>query len=549
MQCVVRSSEFRRVESLPRREWEKCTTVAQAVDVLTQEYKTPNGTQTLRPHQAAALLELHARRGLFAPLGVGSGKTLITQLAPLVLESQRPLLLLPAALKKVTVANVLPDLRKHWRTHPALRIESYEGLSVISGQRMLEDYEPDLIIADECHALARAGSARTKRFARYMRAHPDVVFCALSGTVTRRSILDYAQIITWALRSGAPLPASYSDLVDWSRALDEGVPHDQQIAPGALVSFCTSFETAREGYARRLTQTPGVIATRDSALGTSLYINRITQEHLPPPEEITRALTKLRATWETPGGEQITDALDMWRKSQELSLGYYYRWQWQNDTPDEQWLRARAEWRAFVRHAIAHQRKPPLDSELQVHNACASGALKSCGVFEAWQEQRTKPPPPVVPVWFCDHVIRCLSQFVVAPDTLIWSSSQAVSERLVIAHGWPYFGPGDKNAVTLLSHLASHTSPVIVSLQAHGTGKNLQTYAHNLIVTPPSSGAIWEQLLGRTHRPGQLADEVRASVLVHTPELFDAFEQARKTSLYIEQTTNQTQKLSYAVLA
>ena len=68
----------------------------------------------------------------------------------------------------------------------------------------------------------------------------------------------------------------------------------------------------------------------------------------------------------------------------------------------------------------------------------------------------------------------------------------------------------------------------------------------SLVLTPPGSGAAWEQLLGRLHRPGQNADEVLFKVWTHTKELRASFEQALADASYIETTLGSKQKLSYA---
>ena len=68
---------------------------------------------------------------------------------------------------------------------------------------------------------------------------------------------------------------------------------------------------------------------------------------------------------------------------------------------------------------------------------------------------------------------------------------------------------------------------VCASPRAHGTGKNLQQFARNLVANPPSDGATWEQLIGRTHRQGQEADEVTVEVYRHTAPFLEAVEKAR----------------------
>ena len=71
------------------------------VDQLTRLYaRDPDApTQTLRPLQAAMLVQAIRGDGLVALAGCGSGKTLTSLLLPLVLGAERPLLILPAAMR------------------------------------------------------------------------------------------------------------------------------------------------------------------------------------------------------------------------------------------------------------------------------------------------------------------------------------------------------------------------------------------------------------------------------------------------------------------
>ena len=64
------------------------------------------------------------------------------------------------------------------------------------------------------------------------------------------------------------------------------------------------------------------------------------------------------------------------------------------------------------------------------------------------------------------------------------------------------------------------------------------------MANPPSSGSDWEQLLGRTHRAGQQADEVIVEVFRHTEPFRQAIEKARDLSAYIQSTFGASQKLT-----
>src|SRR5690348_3444827 len=98
------SPDFRRVRALPQREVTLAAGEA-ASDLLTPELTTPAGKRNgarLRPWQALGLLELMDHGGAFLGLSAGSGKTLITFLAPVVMQAKRPLLIVPGKLVEDT---------------------------------------------------------------------------------------------------------------------------------------------------------------------------------------------------------------------------------------------------------------------------------------------------------------------------------------------------------------------------------------------------------------------------------------------------------------
>jgi hypothetical protein len=66
------------------------------------------------------------------------------------------------------------------------------------------------------------------------------------------------------------------------------------------------------------------------------------------------------------------------------------------------------------------------------------------------------------------------------------------------------------------------------------------------LVVSAGAGALWEQLLARTHRPGQQASCVEVDVFQHTADYVGAFAMARERARFIEQTDGQPQKLLMA---
>ena len=98
-------------------------------------------------------------------------------------------------------------------------------------------------------------------------------------------------------------------------------------------------------------------------------------------------------------------------------------------------------------------------------------------------------------------------------------------------------------------HGAGSEAPIAghraVSIAVHGTGWNGQRFHHQLILEPPTSAATWEQLLARTHRPGQTQD-VEAWVLTATPAQTVALEVGMAGARYTRDAMGAPQRLLIA---
>lgn len=522
-QGVVNSPELDRIIALPRR-----TLDLNNVPDLTPVFRRPGGTLSLKPIQSAALLELETVRGGFFPIGVGYGKTLITLLAPSVLRSKKPVLLVPPRVKYQLLNVEMPRMALHF-TLPAITVVSYSSLSTASGAHILEELEPDLIIADEAHFLRHKTSARTKRVVWYMRAHPDTRFVALSGTMIAKSIKDFAHLCEGALREGSPVPRKYQVLEEWSAALDDC---DYPLAPGALTKLYSGpDDNVRAAFGRRLRETAGVVATSEGAIGTSLVIS-ILKPKLPPV--ISEALSKFRATWEI-GEEEYSDALSFARIAKQLALGFYYRWDWPNGRDDE-WLEARSRWKREIRSYLAHSSRPGCDTELLYTNAVRNGTILS-GSYLEWQAVAARPQPPTVTVWLDkEFVSNIVSDWISTGPVVIWYSHISVGNLLTDMGLMHYTANADI------------TRPIVCSINADRTGLNLQSWSKNLFLCCPSSGEAWEQAIGRTHRLFQTADEVTVDVLLHTPELRDAWATSIQDAERAAQEMGTAQKILYATI-
>lgn len=576
---VSRSAEFNRISALPRRKLDLATVpdVSDMFRVMKCECKRTNcqicieGIK-LRPIQSAMLLEASGASGGFFPVGVGHGKTLAGLLMPLALASKRAVLLVPPQLKAQLMLADVPLLEYHftlprvtafrdmidddqpWGVLPPngeLVVVSYSELSSSTTAHVLDHLRPDLIIADECHMLRHKDSARTKRFLRYFKEHPETRFVAMSGTITSKSIKDYAHLIELALRKNSPLPVHYPDLIAWADALDVG----GGMGPGVLMTFCEGDETVRQGYRRRLVETPGVVASEEGSIGTSLEINLVRKkDSVFKLGDVAKAKIKEFEDTYTIAGMEIDSASHAAAVVRRLAHGFYYRWVWGKDdaAPDRVWMAARNEWARAVRERLQRHSAPGHDSPGLVEESASRGEWW-CPQWEAWKAVKDRPGPQTTVEWIDRSMLRSFGNLIreagegrrgIAP-TIVWINDPPLGWALNEL-GIPYFGDNSDSDLALAT--SSETPPRIIacSIKAHHFGKNLQFYNHNVVLWPSSSGAIWEQMLGRTHRSGQQADCVTVGVWLPLPQAERSWESALQDAGYIEATTGQKQKLRYA---
>jgi len=399
-------------------------------------------------------------------------------------------------------------------------------------------------VVHNCHKLKNKRAAVTRRVARYMHDQPLTHFCGVSGTIMSRSLKDFAHILLWCLKTSAPVPTALEEIEEWAEALDEGVDPLARRKPGALLEFCTEEEKkarhpARVGFCRRLTETPGVVATvgEGEHVDCSIYV-RASRHKVSAETE--RHFETLRSAWETPDGWQLSQAVDVWRHAQELALGLFYAWEPRPPTP---WLESRRDWNRFVRETISRGRT--YDSELHVANACDAGKLPTEALAK-WRSIRDTFTPNVIPVWCDDSALHACADWMKSPG-LVWVEHRFFAQRLSELTGVPYYEGGGFDATGKYVEDAPSNTSAIVSCDANREGKNLQKLWHrNLLVCPPASAAHWEQLIARTHRPGQTADEVIVDILLGCRENFDACQKALEGARAIQEVTGKSQKLLLA---
>lgn len=564
---VPDSEELQRIVELPRRAAVPPPGLEGPITDLFSRYpKGHPARMELWPIQAWSLSEMARCRGLFGPIPVGSGKTLISYLAPVMLRATRPLLLIPAALRDKTRREFLELSAKFYGFPPeSYRIESYQRLSTAPQRNLLNDYRPDLIVSDECQHLRNTKSAAYRRVRRYLEENPGVMFVGLSGTITKRSILDYYQLARWALKAGSPLPAHWTDAAPWAAALDEKPSQGRRVAPGALVRLATHpgevrdlkgalpeerTRVARTLYRRRFSETPGVVASRDTFTATALTVSELDPEVYPlgDLDGMRDHWMRFRGDWELPDGQALTDALEVSRHARELSLGFFYRWTTQ---PPEAWREARRAWGRFVRETL--KRSHTLDTELQVIRAIEGKAFAhwadGAAILADWRGIQPVFTPVTEPCWTSEHVLRACAEWVSRhPRGIVWVDAGAFGERLSSVARVPFYGAQgvDLRGQRIEDH--PRGCPMIASRAANGTGRNLQAWTDNLLTAPPYTGSQLEQVLGRTHRNGQTAETVSFELIVNCYEHSKTFWSSVRDCEYTEGTTGVPQKVSIATI-
>lgn len=514
---------------------------------MQQALELPGCRIKLWPLQNAALAAIRHAGGGFLPIGVGRGKAMIACLAGAALGAELAVLLAPAAtLRQLT--RTFFTVRDNFKTSKTT-IKSIESLQRptdgcwitkwVEEECGVTDWSKVVLVIDEAHALKNLHAARTRRFLRAVKEHPEVKVVAMSGTLIQKSLRDCAHLADMTLRAGAPMPRGGHELETWcdgidvrgepSRAIDWLLPTlwnwyaGQSIAmPGMTEGeLRTAF---RKAFRKRLETTPGVVASAEDDLGTSLLVR--LRRDLQVPSEVHQALNTLRTSGKMPDGEIILpDKSDFTKDERQLAQGFFYTWVWPNNTPDEDWLRARAWWNSVVREELENAAAPGYDSPLLVWNHWAKAVAEGKGgtqgaAWQAWNTQRHKDPPPRRVVWLSRYVVEFVIKWVRShkEPVIVWYEHQAMAEALREA-GIPVYGAGELAPVD-----NPHTCAL--STHVHDTGLDLQHgWSKQLIISAPHKAKKMQQLLGRTHRHGQQADTVEVDILYHVPALHRAFGQ------------------------
>ncbi len=589
--------------------------------------------------------------GLLGPIGVGFGKSALSVLCALIglrkRGHRRAVILVPPEVYDQLTIKDLPWMRRRlamdgtafWVVQGTAKkrmemaqqpgsgafIYSYSSLSTQTGYDELAAISPTLFILDEAQCVASHKSARTKRLLGFMnqidqmlkegKLGPDVAcrrveVVAMSGTITKKSVRDYAYLARRCLHDLAPIPLREQAIDAFCRAVDaevEGtgqtdldrarmqqlVEWSQAHGHNPYAAFTvppTAQEATREAFRYRLCSAHGVVSTSDASVGCSLII-----AWSEPPRPTTADADAMAAhmvaivkDMKTPDGDVIDYGMHSYKWLWELSAGFYNSLRW----PSAAEVRTRsiqrgkpiseAESVALLQAAMDHHKllqeyhkvlrsfldarhQPGCDSPMLVAQEIVRRIDGKGEKFKLWPELIDAyrlhkdadfddlPERRGMPIRVCDYKIRAAVEWCRAhdpatggPGGMVWFHHPEVGRWLVeelltadIKHTAAFAG---ENA-------APFSSGLVISSYAHATGKNLQHQSRNLILELRREAAIMEQMLGRTHRAGQLADDVRADVFVANGFDLALFNSILRDSDYIQSTTGMRQRLCYATYA
>lgn len=533
---------------------------------LTDRLALPDGEMTLRPIQSQALAEIEKERGGILSIGVGGGKTLIAYLTPEVLgvHPDETLVILPANLRDPFIREGV-KYRRHFRVPDRLRVISYTEMSHKNNANLLEELRPKLIIADEAHRLKSTNSTRTKRLIKYFRSYPDTMLVAMSGTLMPQSVMDAQHLVHFALGERSPLPRGYRFIKPIAEAVDGPRAHsgtspmtDLQRRMGSSYArrFLNPFsgervdkaplerrdKLARSAFHRRFFGTSGVIGTQKSSVDIPVVLREVDTT---ATSDILGWLEELRSSWTSVEAGELVDELQVSRSAKALALGYDYYWHWENGYNAE-WDSARLQLARLLRRYVQRTGiRSDVDSPARAIDHIRAGLCSDRELVEAyytWEGVKDDEDPEPrfkvlshIPIR--DIVDRQLEHLRRTKQRgIIWYSTlpQAqILEDLGVKVMWAGEDVVDEGEELLA-----------LSSRSHSEGLNLQgTRSHNLILEISSSSARVEQMIGRTHRPGQEKSQVEVWVLCHTQELDKALRNCISDAIRTRDTTGQSQKI------
>jgi len=381
-----------------------------------------------------------------------------------------------------------------------------------------------------------------------MDKYPETGFVALAGTIMKGSIKDFAHLLRWSLKRGAPIPTTDDETAAWADAIDEKVNPLARRQPEALLALAgpndrgrklaTLLDTlerddvvqARRAFQSLLLETRGVVASfRTDDAVCSLRVSAleyqpssVTEQHIGSMRhgEKDKHGEFVVRPWTTPDGWAFSNPIEFRMYLRQLALGFHGTW---DPRPPLGWILARRDWASFVRETL--EESESLDTELEVANAVDQGKF-STSTLERWRAVRDTFTIQPKDVWHDDAALEACATWMAREKGIVWCEHRFFARRLAAETGATYYGAKGLSDSGESITLVKPGKAIVVSEQANSAGRNLQMFQANLITSCPPNALKVEQLIGRTHRDGQQADEVTVDILLGCREHHDAFQRA-----------------------
>lgn len=504
--------------------------------------------------------EIYENSGGYLSLPVGSGKTLLHKVAPVLLNSQRPVYVIPASLREKTHQE-FAQYAVYWKS-PAPGVQqsmlAYNELTHEANVQMLARLQPDLYNLDEVDKLSNQDASAVKRIGRDVDARlPSVV--AMTGTGSRHRISDFEHFLIWALLNNAPIPLDPHQRMRWGRALDakSGDPRRiKRMQPGVLCDLAEVYEDqldifrewdieitdtiwARIAFQNRLCATPGVVIVDEDSCDQPLTISLV---NAPEDPKLNRAYAQYFETEQTPDGWDLPTSLERYLFEQQLGCGFYFVY---DPRPPEFWCEGRRAWNKFCRWQISHSNRSetPLDTEKAVKSA-----FRHHEKVKAWARIEPQFKPNSKAIWVSDSVVHCAAKWARSNVGLVFVANEVLGRRIAEATGLRYYGAGGVCEETGGSiENADPKRSAVLSIAANTRGRNLQGWCNAYIIGCPQSARDLEQLLGREHRYMQKRP-VHYTILQTSGLSRYGFKAAINEARFVLQTQGQTQKILRALI-
>ena len=419
--------------------------------------------------------------------------------------------------------------------------------------------------------------------------------------------MDYFELARAALGQNNFLPNSPTLTEEWSKLIDSTATsvsdfrNDKIPKAGPLKyvvnwaqdnfpeeQFDQSVVGFRNAFQKRLITCPGVVCSSGHDLPCSLYINNDpvkNPESYEGWDKVQELVQQLEKEWLTPNGDEIEEAMHIsrWRYWIEGS-GFYTERYW----PEISWMMERGKYtdakhakdvleRSQEYHAnhmqymrdlrawITNRASPNLDTPMLIGNEMFHHGAKRVGqaLYDSWKvwkdsdfEGRIDRNGRAVRVcgFKVEQAVRWAKKLPKKEGGLIWYDNEEmgdwVTERLKEEGLDPLLcKAGNKSNELLTKKDLCKGRVIVLTINAHGTGRNLQFDRNQFFLQWPRSAKMAEQAIGRQHRNGLEKhgyDEVYVTTCLTTEFDKIRFGATLNDAAYAHQSMGNKQKLIYA---